>query len=85
MKKVVLSYLIIATFAVSAAFTSCNKDKNDEVAQNLSDGTVNATANSVCVVKWAKTYFLVLGKIFGSTKEEEVDVSGSVISGDESL
>ena len=34
---------------------------------------------------WAKVYFLVLRKIFGNTKEEEVNVSYSIICGDESL
>ena len=33
----------------------------------------------------ANSFFLVLRKIFGSAKEEEFDVSGSVISGDEPL
>ena len=41
MKKVVLNYLVIAAFAVLAAFTSCNKDGDENVGSVIDKITAN--------------------------------------------
>ena len=57
----------------------------EKIRQQI-DSIVKETGVEVHYLKKrAKSFFLVLRKIFGDTKEEEITISCSVVSGDESL